>query len=109
MQSSPWYNHAEIYNIYQSKWYKQAAKTDNVTKELLIEWGVPEIEIDALLEDFSESIDAFEAWKLRIKTAYKKLNQTERIKIGHDAKIFLHTAKSAGGCFLLCHNSRVTT
>ena len=100
MQSSAWARHEELYNIYQSKWYKDAAKTKSVTRELLLEWGVPEAEIDALLENFSESIDAYEAWQLRINTAFKKLNQTERINIGHKASVFLHTAKYAGRCFV---------
>ena len=102
MRNSYWDNHAELLGIYQSKWYKHLARAGNVTKEQLLEWGVTVVEVEALLEDFSNSLDAFEAWQLRIQSIFMKLNQTERMKIGHNASIFLHTATFSGNCSYNC-------
>ena len=76
-----------------------------LTKEQLLKSGVPEVEVEALLEDFNNSLDAYEAWQLRIQSAFMKMNQTERIKIGHNASIFLHTATFSGNCSFTCNMS----
>jgi len=97
-----WWFHDELIEIHFSKSYVQAARAGNVTKEQLLEWEVPLAEVEALLEEFNNSLDAFEAWQLRIQSIFMKLNQTERINIGHNASIFLHTATFSGNCSYNC-------
>ena len=79
---------------------RDMAKTDNFTRELFLQAGFPEKEVDAAFEEFKDSRDAYEVWKTRFKTVYRKLNATDRIGLGHDASIFLHTAKTAGTCIV---------
>jgi len=78
---------------------RNIAKTDTLTREMLLEWGFSEAEADIALEEFVDSRDAYEVWKIRFKTAFQQLNATARIDLGHDAGIFLHTAQTAG---MLC-------
>jgi len=80
----------------ESKMLRNIAKTENLTRELLLEWGLSEAEADVALEEFVDSRNAYEVWKIRFKTAFLQLNATDRIDFGHDAGIFLHTAKTAG-------------
>ena len=77
-------------------------KTKHLTKDMLREWGYDDDEIDEEFEDYDESEksemsrELYEIWKRRFKTIFRKLNATDRIGLGHDASIFLHTAKSSG-------------
>ena len=104
MWSSSWKNHTVLFDVYKSAWYRYQAKLaraaygGNVTKEQLLDWGVPEVEVEALLENVSNFKDKYEARRLSIETAFMKLNKTERIKIGHNASIFLHDATFSGKC-----------
>jgi len=79
---------------------------ENDTKEQLLDWGIPEVEVEALLEkNFSKPIHEYEAGRLLMETAFMKLNQTERIKIGHNASIFLQLATFSGkySCIPVSH------
>jgi len=40
-------------------------------------------------------------YKLMIETFFMMLNETERIKMGHNASIFLHDATFLGTCFCI--------
>ena len=84
--------------VYRYLVRKASANGGNVTKEQLLEWGISEVEDEALLANFRKSIDEYEAGRLSVETAFMKLNKTERIKIGHNASIFLHDAKFLGLC-----------
>ena len=79
-----------------SNWLRDVVKSDNLTREMFLEWGFPEKEVEVLFEEFKDSRDAYEVWKTRFKTVYRTLNATDRIGLGHDARIFLHTAKTTG-------------
>jgi len=50
---------------------------------------------------FTREFARNERWKLIIETAFMKLNETERIKMGHNASIFLHDATFLGKCFCI--------
>jgi len=100
LSTSSWRSHSELLDISRSKFYirNAAARFENVTKEQLLEMGFPVVKIEALQEALSETRNAFEAWKWLIETAIMKLNRTERMKLGHNASIFLHTATFPGKC-----------
>ena len=94
-----------LFDVYKSAWYNYVVREasentgGNVTKEMLLELGVPVDEVEVLLEKhLSKSIDEYEAGRQLIETAFMKLNQTERIKIGHNASIFLQYATFSGKC-----------
>ena len=77
----------------------------NITTEQLLEkMDIPEVYVEDLLEYLFEdnSLDVYEAWQLRIQSAFMKFNSTERKKIGHNASIFLHTATFSGNCSYNC-------
>jgi len=79
---------------------RDIVKTENFTRDLLLQTGLSEKAVDAAFEVFKDSRDAYEVWKTRFKTVYRRLNATDRIGLGHDASIFLHTAKTAGTCIV---------
>ncbi|XP_052809158.1 amiloride-sensitive sodium channel subunit gamma-like [Mya arenaria] len=95
-QSSNWYEYQELYEIYQTSWHQNMVNNANFTIDDLKSWGMPEDDAQALLIDFQNARDSYEAWKSRILFQLRNISKEERFSIGHKADVFIHSTTIAG-------------